>query len=144
MEKTMHTLPSSSRRGWAAAIVEWWRELRLNWTTAQRLDRSDPAEVDRIMAEFVLTLDSLRQQSGRNIRTPLSQLMGILGLDRDRALKAHPVMLREMERVCRRCEQMSRCRTDLRQGWIGASAPAYCPNEVDLRALASLPEVATA
>jgi hypothetical protein len=128
---------SNPDRSIVAELREWLKEWQLNWSAARQLEACDPREIDRILAEYALTLSDLRRARGCASQQAalLAEMMEALGIDREAVAKSWPVVMRDLQRVCMWCDHKGQCRRDLDLGHVEGSAPGYCANRSTLEAL---------
>lgn len=128
---------SNPDRSIVAELREWLKEWQLNWSAARQLEVCDPREIDRILAEYAITLSDLRRARGCASQQAelLAEMMEALGIDREAVAKSWPVVMRDLQRVCMWCDHKGQCRRDLDLGHVADSAPGYCANRSTLEAL---------
>jgi hypothetical protein len=65
----------------------------------------------------------------------LPLLLNALNIDQARLERVHPLVLRDMERVCTLCSHKARCDRDLVAGTSAEYFSSYCPNEPTIKQL---------
>lgn len=127
----------NTERSTLEELRDWLKEWRLNWSAARRLEASDPREIDRILAEYAITLSDLRRARGCASEQAelLAQMMEALGIEREAVARSWPVVMRDLQRVCMWCDHKGQCRRDLELGRVEGVAPVYCANRSTLEAL---------
>ena len=65
----------------------------------------------------------------------LPLLLKALGIDEAALARTHPLVLRDMERVCTLCRHKARCDMDLADGTSAEYFSSYCPNEPTIKQL---------
>ena len=105
-----------------------------NWLKRRRDIREirefDSGEFARIASELnvpTADLNTLVRQ-GPRASDELSQLLTLLGLDKDVLAKTQPLTLRDMTRVCASCQQKRQCNRDLSTGASVQHYKEYCLN----------------
>lgn len=100
--------------------------------------RTDPETAAEIARDLSLTVSELYSLAAREGETPgllLDKRLESLGLQKDRLAKAHPKVLRDLQRVCGGCASATTCAKDFARVNGVADVPNYCPNEQTLQAL---------
>lgn len=122
-------------------FLGWLKEWQLNWSAARQLESCDPRELDRVLAEYALTLSDLRRARGCASEQAelLTGMMEALGIDRAAVARSWPVVVRDLQRVCMWCDHKGQCRRDLELGHVTQNAPTYCLNRSTLAALIASP-----
>ena len=104
-----------------------WLKHRRELHEIRQLDR---AEFDRIAADLEISpgdLDELVRR-GLHAADELPVLLKALGIDQTKLESTHPLVLRDMERVCALCTNKLECDRDLVAGSSAAHYRDYCPN----------------
>ena len=65
----------------------------------------------------------------------LPLLLKALGIDEAALERTHPLVLRDMARVCTLCRHKARCDMDLADGTSAEYFSSYCPNEPTIKQL---------
>jgi hypothetical protein len=100
-----------------------WRSRRRDIREIRELHGGEAAKIARELNIQPSDLDMLLQQ-GPHAADELSDLLTLLGINKDLLAKTEPLVLRDMARVCTSCQQKHRCNRDLA---AGTSAHAeYC------------------
>jgi hypothetical protein len=68
----------------------------------------------------------------------LRRRMAALDIDPDKAARLEPELFRDLQALCRGCDQPKLCRHDLSQNPGGVAWEDYCPNAVVLNAISAL------
>ena len=108
------------------ALRSWLAERRLR---GQIADLSEQ-ELDRALHDLGLTRRDLFTISNRNPdhRNRMAKLLEHFEVDPERALPRYWGALKDAERLCARCRNVTRCRVWLAWG-LGNDAPrVFCPN----------------
>ena len=97
--------------------------------------RSDGAE--QIAHDLNLSVSELQALCARDGGSPelLRQRMAQLHLDRQAVKRAHPAVVRDMERTCALCAVDGKCSRDFRRGADPKGWAEYCPNAPTLQEL---------
>ncbi len=105
-----------------------------NWLKHRRelneMRQMDRAEFDRIAADLEISpgdLDELVRR-GPHAADELPVLLKALGIDEAKLENTHPLVLRDMERVCTLCAHKAECDRDLAAGNAATHYRGYCPN----------------
>jgi hypothetical protein len=112
-----------------------------NWLTGEarraELDRMGEVELSKIAQDAGVSAGELKElaQLGPDAADLLPRRMQAIGLDVDQVGRKEPGSLRDMQRLCARCEAHGRCERDLSSRPDDAVWQTYCPNVVTLRAL---------
>jgi hypothetical protein len=125
---------------WSAtclALIAWWRNLRAAWACFDEL-RNCGDGIGAIARDVGLSGSDLRIVAAKrpNAADQLKLRLEALPLDRAAALRADPLVMRDLERVCSVCGSKRQCKRD----WIldpGDEAwRGYCRNAPTLESLA--------
>jgi len=111
-----------------------WLKHRRELNEIRQLDRG---EFDRIAADLEISsfdLDELVRH-GAHGADELPLLLNALGIDEATIERTHPLVLRDMERVCTLCSHKARCDRDLAAGASAEHFSSYCPNESTIKQL---------
>lgn len=125
-------------------LLDWLKEWKVKWEAARQLESCDPRELDRIMAEYALTLSDLQRARGCASEQAelLAAMMEALRIDRQAVGASLPVIMRDLQRVCLWCDYKGKCRRDLELGRVLENAPSYCSNRLTLELLSTSSPVA--
>jgi len=95
----------------------------------------DPGEFDRIAADLEISPQDLDElvRGGAHGADELPLLLNALNIDEAALERTHPLVLRDMERVCTLCSHKARCDRDLAAGTSAEHFSDYCPNESTIR-----------
>jgi uncharacterized protein YjiS (DUF1127 family) len=104
-----------------------WLKHRRELNEIRQLDR---AEFDRIAADLEISSGDLDElvRHGQHAADELPVLLKALGIDQAKLENSHPLVLRDMERVCTLCTHKLECDRDLAAGSASAHYRGYCPN----------------
>lgn len=118
-------------------VLDWWHETRERWARLAELRNLPPDELGRVASDLGVSSAELLEASSRPDLTPdlLGRRLAALGLDPDEIFRISPVLLRELERTCYRCEDRERCRDDMAVSPLMPGWESYCPNSGTLRTL---------
>jgi len=111
-----------------------WLKHRRELNEMRLIDRGD---FDRIAADLEISpgdLDELVRR-GPHAADELPQLLKALRIDETALERTHPMVLRDMERVCALCSHKARCERDLAAGSSAEYFSSYCANEATIRQL---------
>lgn len=111
-----------------------WLKHRRELNEMRLMDRED---FDRIAADLEISpgdLDELVRR-GPHASDELPQMLKALEIDQAALERTHPLVLRDMERVCALCSHKARCDRDLAAGTAPEYFSSYCPNEPTIREL---------
>ncbi len=109
-----------------------WLKHRRELNEIRHLDR---AEFDRIAADLEISSADLDElvRHGEHAADELPLLLNALNIDEGMLERTHPLVLRDMERVCTLCGHKARCDRDLAAGTSAENFSSYCPNESTIR-----------
>ena len=104
-----------------------WLKHRRELNEIRQLDRT---EFDRIAADLDISSGDLDElvRRGLHAADELPLLLKALGIDEAKLENTHPLVLRDMERVCALCPHKVECDADLVSGGAAAHHRGYCPN----------------
>lgn len=114
------------------AFADWLKRRR----DCAELGALDSDERDRLAQDLgvgVAELDYLVRESHDPQNLP--RMMAAIGIDEAALQRAHPTLLRDMERVCGLCTKTSKCRHELADGTAGVTYLYFCPNAAELTAI---------
>ena len=107
----------------------------LDWLRARVPEGSDIANLSREdlrhIAEDLSLADSdlvAMSSTGRDNTLLMERMMRARGLDPVQVRRAFATLLRDVERVCTRCETAGRCRRELDVGMAAEHCHEFCPN----------------
>lgn len=111
-----------------------WLKHRRELNEMRQLDRTD---FDRIASDLRVSPDDLEElvRLGEHSSDEMPKMLEQLGIDEERLGKAHPLLLRDMERVCALCRHKSECDRDLVAGTAAEHYQGYCPNAPTIETL---------
>jgi hypothetical protein len=117
------------------ALADWIRHLED--AARDQLAALDEREVADIAHDLGMTEHELRTVAlkGKDSARQLFERMAALHLDAKAIDKAHPAVMRDMQRLCSSCAVSGRCRRDLAHRPDDAVWKSYCPNTTTLEAL---------
>lgn len=97
----------------------------------------DGGEQQRIASDLNLSIAELHALCARDGGSMdlLQKRMSQLHLNKSEIKRAHPAVVRDLEKVCALCEQDSKCSRDFRRNPEPAGWSEYCPNASTLREL---------
>jgi hypothetical protein len=104
-----------------------WLKHRRELNEIRQLDR---AEFDRIAADLEISSGDLDElvRRGQHAADELPVLLKALGIDEAKLENTHPLVLRDMERVCALCAHKPECDRDLVAGTSADHYRGYCAN----------------
>ena len=111
-----------------------WLKHRRELNEMRQLDRTD---FDRIANDLRVSPDDLEElvRLGQHSSDEMPKMLEQLGIDEERLSKAHPLLLRDMERVCALCRHKAECDRDLIAGTAAEHYQGYCPNAATIETL---------
>lgn len=111
-----------------------WLKHRRELNEIRRLDRTD---FDRIANDLRVSPEDLEEliQHGRHAADELPQMLHEVGIDEEQLGRNHPLLLRDMERVCALCRDKARCHRDLAACTAPEHYHDYCLNAAALDSL---------
>jgi hypothetical protein len=111
-----------------------WVKHRRELNEIRQLDRG---EFDRIAADLEISSSDLDElvRRGEHGADELPLLLDALNIDEATLERTHPLVLRDMERVCTFCGHKARCDRDLAAGTSAEYFSSYCPNESTIKQL---------
>lgn len=113
-----------------------WLKHRRELNEMRQLDRS---EFDRIAGDLRIAPDDLDElvRHGGHAADELPKMLEQLGINTDGLGRVHPLLLRDMERVCSLCQHKAQCDRDLAAGTAAENYHGYCGNASTLESLNS-------
>ena len=126
------TAQSSPRITYLIKTFADWLKHRRELNEIRQLDRG---EFDRIAADLEISSSDLEELVRRGLHTAdeLPLLLKALEIDEAALERTHPLVLRDMERVCTLCSHKARCDMDLADGTSAEYFSSYCPNESTIK-----------
>lgn len=111
-----------------------WLKHRRELNEIRQLDRS---EFDRIANDLRVSPDDLEElvRHGKHAADELPRMLEQLGISAEGLGRAHPLLLRDMERVCALCSHKAQCDRDLAGGTAAENYHGYCGNAATLESL---------
>lgn len=111
-----------------------WLKHRRELNEMRQLNRTD---FDRIANDLRVSPEDLEElvRHGEHAADELPRMLDELGIDEERLGQAHPLLLRDMERVCALCHHKAQCDRDLVAGTAAEQYQGYCPNASTLEFL---------
>jgi hypothetical protein len=111
-----------------------WLKHRREFNEMRLMDRGD---FDRIAADLEISPSDLDElvRRGPHASDELPKLLKVLQIDEASLERTHPLVLRDMERVCALCDHKARCDRDLAAGSSAEYFSSYCANEPTIRQL---------
>src|SRR5215470_15363042 len=111
-----------------------WLRHRRELSEMRQLDRTD---FDRIADDLRVSPDDLEElvRLGPHASDEMPKMLQELGIDEERLSRAHPLLLRDMERVCALCRDKAQCHRDLAAGTAAENYQGYCLNAATLETL---------
>ena len=123
---TTHSKPYPRVTSLIETFADWLKHRR-ELNEIRQLDR---AEFDRIAADLEISSGDLDElvRRGLHAADELPVLLKALGIDEAKLENTHPLVLRDMERVCALCTHKVECDADLISGGAATHYRDYCPN----------------
>jgi uncharacterized protein YjiS (DUF1127 family) len=123
---TTHSKPYPRLTALIDTFADWLKHRR-ELNEIRQLDRT---EFDRIAADLDISSGDLDElvRRGLHAADELPLLLKALGIDEAKLENAHPLVLRDMERVCALCTHKVECDADLVSGGAATHYRSYCPN----------------
>ena len=111
-----------------------WLKHRRELNEIRQLDRAD---FDRIAQDLRIAPDDLEElvRHGKHAADELPRMLEQLGISAEGLGRAHPLLLRDMERVCALCSHKAQCDRDLAGGTAAENYHGYCGNAATLESL---------
>jgi len=111
-----------------------WLKHRRELNEIRQLDRAD---FDRIAQDLRIAPDDLEElvRHGKHAADELPRMLEQLGISAEGLGRAHPLLLRDMERVCALCGHKAQCDRDLAGGTATENYHGYCGNAATLESL---------
>ena len=111
-----------------------WLKHRRELSEMRRLDRT---EFDRIASDLRVSPSDLEElvRHGPHAADELPKLLKALGIEESDLASVHPLVLRDMERICAICQQKGPCDRDLAAGTSAEHYQGYCPNAAAIEQL---------
>jgi hypothetical protein len=97
--------------------------------------KAEHANIARDLGVSVDQLDDLVRR-GSHAAEELPKMMAALNLDAEAIARAQPLVMRDLQQVCSRCQSKWRCNLDLAAGTAAREHADYCSNTPTLDALA--------
>ena len=122
------TAQSSLRITYLINTFADWLKHRRELDEIRELDRG---EFDRIAADLEISSSDLGElvRRGLHAADELPLLLKALEIDEAALERTHPLVLRDMERVCTLCRHKAKCDMDLADGTSAEYFSSYCSNE---------------
>jgi hypothetical protein len=111
-------------------VAGWVRLWRDAVAANQQFSGCDAAEIGRMAHEFGLSASELKDltRQGTDAAEALPKMMKALGLDAETVGRAHPDVMRDLQRLCSMCDHKAECRNDLTNGRAAERYHGYCAN----------------
>jgi hypothetical protein len=108
-------------------VIAWVRDHAAAGSDLAALSRE---ELQRIADDLSLATTDLQSfaRGARDNTLLMERTMRCRGLDPNQVRNAHPVLLRDIERVCTQCPSTGKCRRELDAGSAAEHFRRYCPN----------------
>jgi hypothetical protein len=97
--------------------------------------KAEHANIARDLGVSVDQLDDLVRR-GSHAAEELPKMMAALNLDAEAIARAQPLVMRDLQQVCSRCQDKRRCNLDLAVGMAAQDHADYCANTPTLDTLA--------
>jgi hypothetical protein len=104
-----------------------WLKHRRELNEMRQLDRTDFERIADDLRVPSAALDEM-VRLGPHASDELPVMLKALGIDEQALSRAHPLVLRDMERVCAHCRDKVRCHRDLAHGTAPEHYRDYCLN----------------
>ena len=109
-------------------------------TLAKHADQAalaDSGEAERIASDLNLSVSELHALCARHGGAPklLQQHLSQLHLDKNEIKRAHPGVVRDLEKTCALCESDAKCSRDFDRHADPKAWTEYCPNSSTLHEL---------
>jgi len=116
-----------------------WLKHRRELSEMRQMDRQN---FEQIASDLRISTDTLEDlvRKGPHAADELPKLLQALGIDETDLASSHPLMLRDMERVCAVCQRKGECDRDIIAGTSAEHYKTYClnaPTIEELRAKAT-------
>lgn len=130
---TAHSRPYPRFELLLSTFSDWLRHRR-ELSEMRRLDRT---EFDRIASDLRVSPSDLEElvRQGPHAADELPKLLKALGIEDSDLASVHPLVLRDMERICAICQQKGQCDRDLEAGTSAERYQGYCPNAAAIEQL---------
>jgi hypothetical protein len=130
---TAHSRPYPRLELLLSTFSDWLRHRR-ELSEMRRLDRT---EFDRIASDLRVSPSDLEElvRQGPHAADELPKLLKALGIEESDLASVHPLVLRDMERICAICQQKGQCDRDLEAGTSAEHYQGYCPNAAAIEQL---------
>jgi hypothetical protein len=111
-----------------------WLKHRRELNEIRQLDRAD---FDRIAQDLRIAPDDLEDlvRHGKHAADELPKMLEQLGISAEGLGRAHPLLLRDMERVCALCSHKGQCDRELADGTAAENYHGFCANASTLESL---------
>jgi hypothetical protein len=111
-----------------------WLKHRRELNEIRQLDRAD---FDRIAQDLRIAPDDLEElvRHGKHSADELPKMLKQLGISAEGLGRAHPLLLRDMERVCALCSHKGQCDRELADGTAVENYHGFCANASTLESL---------
>lgn len=104
-----------------------WLEHRRELSEMRQMDRQNFEQIASDLRISPSTLEDLVRK-GPHAADELPKLLQALGIDEADLASSHPLMLRDMERVCAVCQRKGECDRDIIAGTSAERYKSYCLN----------------
>jgi len=123
---TAHSSPYPRLETLLSTFSEWLKHRR----ELNEMRQMDRADFDRIASDLRVSPHDLEEliQHGPHAADELPKLLKALGIDESDLASTHPLVLRDMERVCALCRHKLQCDRDLAAGTSAEHYADYCLN----------------
>ena len=124
-------------------VVESLLDLFARWLRHRReiaeLCLCDASEYGLIARDLGVSPGELSElvRRGPHAADELPKMMAALGLDAQAIARVQPMVIRDLERACAKCQQKKQCDRDLAAGTAAQHYEEYCVNAPTLAALKS-------
>jgi hypothetical protein len=132
----MTTAIGGQRSGMFGRFAAWWGNLRAGRAGLDELQNCGD-EVGHVARDVGLTRHDLYTTAAKrpDAADQLKQRLEALHMDRAALLRAEPMVVRDLERVCTVCGSKRQCERDLARHPDDPAWRTYCPNAHTLEAL---------
>ena len=132
----MSTANGNRFPGMVGRLADWWQDLRAARMRLRELQQYGDS-LEHIARDVGLSSSDLYAMAAKppDAADQHKQRLAALDIDRASLLRRHPLVARDLERVCSLCGQKRRCERDLASHPNDPVWRTYCPNAQTLDAL---------
>lgn len=111
-----------------------WLKHRRELSEIRQMNRAD---IELIASDLRVSANDLDRliEAGPHSADEMPEMLKALGVDIENLVRAEPLMVRDMQRVCAQCRDKAHCHSDVAAGTAPAHYKEYCPNAPTIESL---------